>query len=293
MSYWAIIGQQFAKILLGLFIICGIFWVLDKLFFAKQRLAAGVDKKPIWLEFTADLFPIIAFIFILRSFFFEPFKIPSGSMIPTLQIGDFILVNKFTYGVRFPVWNKKIIEVGSPVRGDVVVFRYPVDETVDYIKRVVGVPGDVVEYKNKHLTVNGKPFTYENIMFIPQVGYDERSDFIKNMTPQNLRPMHLKESFPSELGGGTHMIENDPQRPSGFPSNFVPDHVFPDMANCQYSFDGFVCKVPPGNYFMMGDNRDNSLDSRYWGFVPETNLVGKAFFIWMNFSDLKRIGTFH
>jgi len=293
MSYWAIIGQQFAKILLGLFIICGIFWVLDKLFFAKQRLAAGVDKKPIWLEFTAYLFPIIAFIFILRSFFFEPFKIPSGSMIPTLQIGDFILVNKFTYGVRFPVWNKKIIEVGSPVRGDVVVFRYPVDETVDYIKRVVGVPGDVVEYKNKHLTVNGKPFTYENIMFIPQVGYDERSDFIKNMTPQNLRPMHLKESFPSELGGGTHMIENDPQRPSGFPSNFVPDHVFPDMANCQYSFDGFVCKVPPGNYFMMGDNRDNSLDSRYWGFVPETNLVGKAFFIWMNFSDLKRIGTFH
>jgi signal peptidase I len=156
----------------------------------------------------------------------------------------------------------------------------------------VGVPGDVVEYKNKHLSVNGKPFTYENIMFIPQVGYDERSDFIKNMTPQNLRPVHLQESFPSDLVGGSHLIENDPQRPSGFPSNFVPDHVFPNMTNCQYSFEGFVCKVPPGSYFMMGDNRDNSLDSRYWGFVPEANLVGKAFFIWMNFSDLKRIGSF-
>ena len=160
MSYWAIIGQQFAKILLGLFVVCGIFWVLDKLFFAKQRRALGIEKKSIWLEFTADLFPVIAFIFILRSFFFEPFKIPSGSMIPTLQIGDFILVNKFTYGVRFPVWNKKILEIGSPARGDVVVFRYPVDESVDYIKRVVGVPGDLVEYKNKHLTVNGQAFAY-------------------------------------------------------------------------------------------------------------------------------------
>ena len=278
MSYWAIIGQQFAKILLGLFVVCGIFWVLDKLFFAKQRRALGIEKKSIWLEFTADLFPVIAFIFILRSFFFEPFKIPSGSMIPTLQIGDFILVNKFTYGVRFPVWNKKILEIGSPARGDVVVFRYPVDESVDYIKRVVGVPGDLVEYKNKHLTVNGQAFAYENIMFIPQVGYDERSEFIKNLTPENLRPKHF--------------MENYPQRPSGFPSNFVPDTSYPHMENCQYTFEGFTCKVPPGSYFMMGDNRDNSLDSRYWGFVPEANLVGKAVFIWLNLSDLKRIGSF-
>ena len=292
MSVWAMIGQQFAKILLGLFILCGIFWVLDKMYFAKQRKAAGLDKKSIWLEFTADLFPIIAFIFILRSFLFEPFKIPSGSMIPTLQIGDFILVNKFTYGIRFPVWNTKILDVGAPVRGDVVVFRYPVDQSVDYIKRVVGVPGDVVEYKNKHLSVNGQKFTYENMMFIPQVGYDERSDFIKNLTPQNLRPIHLQETYPDSLGGVKHMIENDPQRPSGFPSNFVPDPAYPNMENCQYSYDGFTCKVPPGHYFMMGDNRDNSLDSRYWGFVPEANLVGKAIFIWMNFEDLKRIGSF-
>jgi len=292
MSYWAIIGQQFAKILLGLFIVCGIFWILDKLYFAKQRQASGIQKKSIWLEFTADLFPIIAFIFILRSFFFEPFKIPSGSMVPTLQIGDFILVNKFTYGVRFPVWNKKILEVGSPVRGDVVVFRYPVDESVDYIKRVIGVPGDVVEYKNKQLTVNGQPFTYDNMMFIPPVGYDERSEFIKNLTPQNLRPMQFLENFPANLGGRGHMIETDPQRPGGFPSQFVPDPTFPKMENCQYNYDGFKCQVPVGNYFTMGDNRDNSLDSRYWGFVPEANLVGKAVFIWLNLSDLKRIGSF-
>jgi signal peptidase I len=172
------------------------------------------------------------------------------------------------------------------------VFRYPVDESVDYIKRVVGVPGDVVEYKNKHLSVNGQKFTYENMMFIPQVGYDERSDFIKNLTPQNLRPIHLQETYPDSLGGVKHMIENDPQRPSGFPSNFVPEPAYPNMENCQYSYDGFTCKVPPGHYFMMGDNRDNSLDSRYWGFVPEANLVGKAIFIWMNFEDLKRIGSF-
>ena len=122
MSIWANIGQHFAKILLFLFVFCGLIWVIDKLFLAKRHRALGIQKRPIWLEFTADLFPIIAFIFVLRSFLFEPFKIPSGSMIPTLQIGDFILVNKFTYGVRFPVVNKKIIEVGEPKRGDVVVF---------------------------------------------------------------------------------------------------------------------------------------------------------------------------
>ncbi len=293
MNYWAAIGQHFAKVLLALFVVCGVLWVLDKRFFAKKRLAAGITKKPIWLEFTADLFPIIAFIFILRSFLFEPFKIPSGSMIPTLQIGDFILVNKFTYGIRFPVWNKKMISMNEPVRGDVVVFRYPMDESVDYIKRVVGVPGDVVEYKNKHLTVNGQAFDYQNRTFIPQVGGDERSEFIDRMTPLNLKPVHLVESYPKSLGGVVHTIENDPQRPSGFPSNFVPEPPYPHMENCQYNFEGFVCKVPEGSFFMMGDNRDNSLDSRYWGFVPEANLVGKAIFIWMNFKDVSRIGSFH
>ena len=293
MSYWSVIGQHFAKVLMALFVICGILWILDKKVFAPQRQVAGITKKSIWLEFTADLFPIIAFIFVLRSFLFEPFKIPSGSMIPTLQIGDFILVNKFTYGIRFPVWNKKIISINEPARGDVVVFRYPMDETVDYIKRVVGVPGDVVEYKNKHLTINGQAFNYESTAFVPPVGADERSQFIDRMTPPNLKPMHLMETYPKDLASVTHAIENDPQRPSGFPSNFVPEPPYPHMENCQYNFEGFVCKVPPGSYFMMGDNRDNSLDSRYWGFVPESNLVGKAIFIWWNLGDPSRVGTFN
>ncbi len=276
---WASIGQHFAKILLILFIVCGIFWVLDKWIFAKQRAALGITKKPLWLEFTADIFPVIAFIFVLRSFFFEPFKIPSGSMIPTLQVGDFILVNKYAYGVRFPVFNKKLIEVGAPQRGDVVVFRYPKDESVDYIKRVVGVPGDMVEYIDKRLTVNGQPFTYKEISTIPETG---REGNLLN------KPNHYMETYPKALGGVEHMIENDSNRPSGvMPENFKFSE------NCTYGYSGFRCKVPPGHYFMMGDNRDNSLDSRYWGFVPDQNLVGRAFFIWMNFDDMKRVGSFN
>jgi len=292
MSIWALIGQQFAKILLALFVVFGILWTLDKLVLSKQRKALGIQKRPIWLEFTADLFPVIAFIFVLRSFLFEPFKIPSGSMIPTLQIGDFILVNKFTYGIRFPVINKKIIEVGEPQRGDVVVFRYPVDETVDYIKRVVGVPGDVVQYTDKRLTVNGKVFNYEQISKIPQVG-DEDNQVLFGAVPDFLKTRQFKEIAPVELGGLSHFIENDPQRPSGFASTFIQENAFPQMENCEYTVSGFTCKVPPGSYFMMGDNRDNSLDSRYWGFVPERNLVGKAVFIWLNISALSRIGSFN
>ena len=279
MSIWAAIGQHFAKILLVLFFVTGILWLFDKYYFAKQRQALGITKKPLWLEFTADIFPVIAFIFVLRSFFFEPFKIPSGSMIPTLQVGDFILVNKYAYGIRFPVFNKKLVEIGSPQRGDVVVFRYPKDESVDYIKRVIGVPGDVVEYTDKRLTVNGQPFAYKAIETVPETGREFNAYAPKSM--------HFSETFPAQLGGVEHMIENDPQRPSG-----VMTDPFKFYENCQYSYVGFKCMVPEGHYFMMGDNRDNSLDSRYWGFVPDRNLVGRAFFVWMNFSDLKRIGSF-
>lgn len=292
MSIWATIGQQFAKILLGLFILFGILWVLDKLVLSKKRASQGVLKRPIWLEFTADLFPVIAFIFILRSFLFEPFKIPSGSMIPTLQVGDFILVNKFTYGIRFPVINKKMIDIGQPQRGDVVVFRYPVDESVDYIKRVVGVPGDIIQYVDKRLTVNGQAFQYEPIKNIPQVSQSDEQILFGNI-PNDLKPRHFNETYPGSLGGVKHLIENDPTRPSGFASTFVKENAFVNMENCDYSASGFTCKVPAGSYFMMGDNRDNSLDSRYWGFVPEKNLVGKAIFIWLNLSDFKRIGSFN
>ncbi|CAJ0698355.1 signal peptidase I [Ralstonia holmesii] len=297
--------MNFALILFVLVVLTGIAWVADKLVFQRQRQAAAAaalaefdaraqaqaqyggggdigaarlqlaeDKlrQPWWLEYTASFFPVIAAVFLLRSFVIEPFKIPSGSMIPTLQIGDFILVNKYTYGIRLPIVNKKIVELNQPQRGDVMVFRYPKDESMDYIKRVIGVPGDVVKYDNKRLTVNGQPATYA-----PQSDYldGERLTYSKQ----------YQETF----GNVTHNILNDADRPAYVSG---PDD-FPFRENCTYNQTGFTCKVPAGHYFMMGDNRDNSADSRYWGFVPDKNIVGKAFFIWMNLGDLKRIGAFH
>jgi signal peptidase I len=207
----------------------------------------------------------------LRSFIVEPFKIPSGSMIPTLLVGDLILVNKFTYGLRLPVINTKITEGTPPKRGDVMVFRYPPKPSLDYIKRVVGVPGDEVAYLNKRLTINGQPVSKEAV---PDF-FDEDS-------------MQYFKQFEEVLGTHRHRLLNDDSRPA-----FVPGvENFPHKENCRYSVEGVVCKVPPGMYFMMGDNRDNSLDSRYWGFVPDQNIVGKAFFIWMNFSSLRRVGPF-
>ncbi|MEE2977036.1 MAG: signal peptidase I, partial [Pseudomonadota bacterium] len=239
---------------------------------ARLQLAEDKLRQPWWLEYTASFFPVIAAVFLLRSFVIEPFKIPSGSMIPTLQIGDFILVNKYTYGVRLPIVNKKIVELNEPQRGDVMVFRYPKDESMDYIKRVIGVPGDVVKYDNKRLTVNGQPATYA-----PQ------SDYLDG------ERLTYSKQYQEALGNVTHNILNDADRPAYVSG---PDD-FPFRENCTYNQTGFTCKVPAGHYFMMGDNRDNSADSRYWGFVPDKNIVGKAFFIWMNLGDLKRIGAFH
>ncbi|HXD43316.1 MAG TPA: signal peptidase I, partial [Ramlibacter sp.] len=220
---------------------------------------------------TAGLFPVILAVFVLRSFLFEPFKIPSGSMIPTLLVGDLILVNKFTYGVRLPVINTKLTEGHAPQRGDVMVFRYPPKPSLDYIKRVVGVPGDEIAYLNKKLTINGQPLSKQPM-----------SDFFDEDA------MLYFKQFEEVLGGRHHRILNDDNRPA-----FIPGaDDFQYKQNCRYSVEGVVCKVPQGHYFMMGDNRDNSLDSRYWGFVPDRNIVGKAFFIWMNFGNFKRIGSF-
>jgi len=297
--------MNFALILFVLVVLTGIAWVADKLVFQRQRQTAAAaalaefdaraqvqaqyggggdigaarlqlaeDKlrQPWWLEYTASFFPVIAAVFLLRSFVIEPFKIPSGSMIPTLQIGDFILVNKYTYGIRLPIVNKKIVELNQPQRGDVMVFRYPKDESMDYIKRVIGVPGDVVKYDNKRLTVNGQPATYA-----PQ------SDYLDG------ERLTYSKQYQETLGNVTHNILNDADRPAYVSG---PDD-FPFRENCTYNQTGFTCKIPAGHYFMMGDNRDNSADSRYWGFVPDKNIVGKAFFIWMNLGDLKRIGAFH
>ena len=194
-------------------------------------------------------------------------------MIPTLLVGDLILVNKFHYGVRLPVINKKIIANNNPQRGDVMVFRYPVDPRQDYIKRVVGVPGDEVTYTSQTLTVNGQkvPTTSQGDF------YDEDS-------------LRYSPMFTEKLGQVEHRILVDPRRQA----YYGPDpKSFPMAENCRYTAEGVTCKVPAGHYFMMGDNRDNSQDSRFWGFVPDENIVGKAFFVWMNFGNLKRIGPFN
>ncbi len=302
--YLGMVEGNFALLLFLATTVTGIYWFAERYYFLPQRqraaqaletealkrrdelaklgivqdvdtVAEGKNRilaQPWWLDWTAGLFPVIIAVFFLRSFLFEPFKIPSGSMIPTLLVGDLILVNKFHYGVRLPVINTKISEGTAPQRGDVMVFRYPPKPSLDYIKRVVGVPGDEVAYLNKRLTINGKAVT---TVALPDF-FDEDV-------------MRYFKQYQETLGEKKHGILNDDDRPAFVPG--ADDFVF--KKNCNYTVEGVVCKVPAGHYFMMGDNRDNSLDSRYWGFVPDKNIVGKAFFVWMNFGSLKRIGAFN
>ena len=301
--YFGMVEGNFALLLFLATVVTGLYWLAERFYFLPQRQKAvavleasdiarraelerqGIKQvdgniaeakvrllmQPWWLDWTAGLFPVIIAVFFLRSFLFEPFKIPSGSMIPTLLVGDLILVNKFTYGLRLPVLNIKITEGNKPQRGDVMVFRYPPKPSLDYIKRVVGTPGDTVAYLNKRLTINGQVVQTDAV---PEF-FDEDA-------------MRYFKQFEETLGDKKHRLLNDDDRPA-----FVPgaDH-FAGRAECSYTAEGVTCKVPEGHYFMMGDNRDNSLDSRYWGFVPEKNIVGKAFFVWMNFGSLKRIGAF-
>lgn len=262
--------MNFALILFLLTVATGAIWLLDVMVMKKRRRPGA--KEPWWVEYGASFFPVILVVFLLRSFLVEPFKIPSGSMIPTLLVGDFILVNKFDYGIRLPVINKKIIELGEPQRGDVMVFRYPPDPSMDYIKRVVGVPGDRVEYIDKRLTINGV-----------LVETSKQDDYL------NTDRLHFSPRYTEKLGGVEHSILIEDDAPA-----YVPQVLdFPGRDACTYTRSGVRCTVPAGHYFMMGDNRDASSDSRVWGFVPEQNIVGKAFFIWFNFDNLKRIGSFH
>ena len=261
----------FAAVLLIATVITGFIWLIDALAFRKQRAAGAQD--PVLVEMAKSFFPVILIVFTLRSFLFEPFKIPSGSMVPTLLVGDFILVNKFTYGIRIPVINKKIADMNSPQRGDVMVFRYPEDLSKDFIKRVVGTPGDTITYKSKRLTVNGKPVT---------------TVATGSYTDTESGAVRFFEAFTEQLAGKPHQMMVDPRFPS---LELARVRQFPNKSNCTYNDEAMSCKVPAGHFLMMGDSRDNSDDGRYWGFVPEENIVGKAVLVWMNFSSFKRIGT--
>jgi signal peptidase I len=258
---------NFALILFLALVITGAIWLLDHLFLAKHRAAEA--KLPLLVDYSKSFFPVILIVFLLRSFLVEPFKIPSGSMLPTLLIGDFILVNKFEYGIRLPVINKKVVQLGDPQRGDVMVFRYPSDPSLDYIKRVVGTPGDVVEYREKHLVINGKPAS------LRQQGKFEYTASGFNIVQG--------DTWREQLGAHNHIAMTQRDMPPVVVHQVEGD--FPHRENCSYSDTGFKCVVPAGHYFMLGDNRDASNDSRYWGFVPDENIVGRAFFIWWNFDD--------
>mgnify|MGYP000344590622 FL=1 len=261
---------DFALILTLLALFTGLIWLADKFVFEKRRLAAdAAAADPVLVEYAKSLFPVIFLVLMLRSFLAEPFRIPSGSMMPNLLIGDFILVNKFNYGIRLPVLNTKIVEVGAPERGDVFVFRYPGSKELgkddpaagtDYIKRVIGLPGDTISVEENRVSVNGVPF-----------GYAEAGVYVgKGVSSEMTGSRIYSESLP----GKSHaMLEMD-----GVPLGYRNNGTW---------------MVPQGHYFMMGDNRDNSLDSRYWGFVPDANIVGRAFVVWMNFGNLSRIGSFN
>jgi len=254
---------DFAVLLTLLTLVTGAVWALDKWWLGPKRRAALVppaaDRPGAFVDFCRSFFPVILAVLLLRSFLAEPFRIPSGSMIPTLEVGDFILVNKYAYGLRDPVFHFKFLQVGLPRRGDVVVFRFPLDPTKDFIKRVIGLPGDRIVYRDKHLTVNGEA------MPVSEDGVYTASGSVPGVVYR----------FEEAIGPVQHRILVNPARPA----------------------EDFTFQVPEGHYFMMGDNRDGSDDSRRWGTVPERNLVGKAFFIWMSWDgerlrpDFSRIGN--
>ncbi len=259
----------FETILVALTALTGLVWLLDRLVLAKRRaaLAGPLEdaKEPVLVDYSKAFFPILAIVLGLRSFVAEPFRIPSSSMMPTLMIGDFILVNKFAYGLRWPITNRKFLANGAPARGDVVVFRPPHHPRQDWIKRVIGLPGDTVSYRDNQVFLNGTALPYR------------------------IDGAYRASGKGSEMTGATLLTEGLPGRP----------HPVLERTESAMAFQGEGdWTVPAGHYFVMGDNRDNSEDSRFWGVLPEASLRGKAFLVWMNFDasadrwvDATRLGT--
>lgn len=260
--YFGVIS--FPLFMLLILLLTGIIWLVDSLFFQKKR-AIGAEE-PTAVEYAKSFFPVILVVFLIRSFIAEPFKIPSGSMMPTLLAGDYILVNKFTYGLRIPILNDVLIDINEPDHGDVIVFHFPPNPKLDYIKRVVGLPGDVIEYQEKQLVVNGKPISQAkkgDYRYLDDKQHEIKATHYEEQLFDAAHDILTIDRFtPYEMGMPGHKLMN-----------------------------GKSITVPEGHYFVMGDNRDNSSDGRVWGFVPNENLVGKAFFIWFNFEDFGRIGS--
>jgi len=246
---------DFPLILVIAVFVTGLVWLLDIFFLKDRRLAkatAGNEiREPAYVEYSKSFFPVLAIVLVLRSFLYEPFQIPSGSMLPTLEVGDFILVNKFSYGLRLPVIGTKVLSVDDPQRGDVLVFKYPEDPKVNYIKRVIGEPGDHIRYENKQLTINGE--------VVPLEPEENQSS-----------GWSVTELLKEQLADVSHEIYRD-LRVDSPAREWV---------------------VPAGHYFVMGDNRDNSKDSRYWGYVPDELVVGKAVLVWMHWEKLLSLPSF-
>ncbi|VVC75813.1 Signal peptidase I [Aquicella siphonis] len=248
---------NFEMILFYATVISGLIALFDILFLARRRQLAQKDaaeiKLPIIVDYARSFFPVLLIVFLLRSFLFEPFRIPSGSLEPTLLTGDFILVNKYDYGIRLPVVHTKIYTSGAPKRGDIMVFRWPPNPSYDFIKRVIGLPGDKISYINKELYVNGQK--------IPQE--------------------YLKESLAVNETGSEWQAQEKQEDLLG-----VKHRIYIDTAKSSQDFHDII--VPKGMYFVMGDNRDDSADSRYWGFVPDKNIVGKAVLVWLSWDGAKK-----
>lgn len=261
---------DFEQVLLWATIIAGFIVLLDVLFFARQRklkaskslAAAGqvIEAKPhSVIEYARSFFPILLIVFLLRSFLFEPFRIPSSSLEPTLLIGDFILTNKYTYGLKLPIFRTTILKIGSPQRGDIIVFRWPPNKHYYFIKRIVGIPGDRIDYIDKMLIINGQQAIQMTEPILPAVKTTQREN------GDWMRVLEKQEN----LLGVRHQIYQEPNKPA-------------------YNFQNI--NVPERMYLVMGDNRDSSADSRYWGFVPEENIVGKASWVWMSWDPFAAYG---